>query len=108
VARANPYLMHIQADMFVTPFPPSAHDPTHTGKRKRLDEDTDHVFCFMNENIQDPESSKVKPMRDILTLVAIKGIKNGSVIDMNYSAREDSVVYEDIRIGRIRAIRRVS
>jgi hypothetical protein len=41
-------------------------------------------------------------MRDTLTLVAIKGIKNGSVIDMNYSAREDSVVYEDIRIGRIR------
>jgi len=33
----------------------------------------------MNENIQDPESSKVKPMRDTLTLVAIKGIKNGSV-----------------------------
>ena len=101
VARANPYLMHIQADMFVTPFPPSTHDPMHTGKRKRLDENTDHVFCFMNENIQDPESSKVKPMRDTLTLVAIKGIKNGSVVDMNYSAREDSVVYEDIRIGRI-------
>jgi len=102
VARANPYLMHIQGNMFITPFPPTAHDPMHVGERKSLDEITEHVFCFMNENVHDPEKSKVKPTRDTLALTATSMIKNGSIVDMNYCAKEESVVYEVIRLGRMR------
>ena len=102
VARANPYLMHIQGNMFITPFPPTSQDPMHAGERRGLEETTEHIFCFMNENIQNPEKSKVKPTRETLALTTIAMIKNGNVIDMNYGSKEDSVVYDVVRLGRMR------
>ena len=71
----------------------------HTGEKRSLDETTEHIFCFMNENVHDPEKLKVKHTREMLALTATSMIKNGSIVDMNYCAQEDRLCTKSLGWG---------